>query len=135
MSEIITRDERGLHDTVSITAPIAEPLREPLPPVKTRVVVGNVMSIDGSGTIPAAGGAVLLFGGITPVVGYEICNVDDVQDLWISDTTTAAANGVGSIRISPGGGTYTTPRDYRPLGPVSAFSTKAGGHKVTARAW
>jgi len=93
------------------------------------------MSIDGSTTIPAAGSAVLLFGGAKPATGYEICNIDEVQDLWVSDTTTAAAYGLGSLRIGAGGGTYTTPRDYRPLGPVSAFSNKSSGHKVTARAW
>jgi hypothetical protein len=93
------------------------------------------MSIDGSGTIPAGGGAYTMFDGITPPTGFEICNVDEAADLWISDTTTAERYGVGSIRIGPGGGTYTTPRDYRPLGPVSAFSNKPSGHKVTARAW
>ena len=92
-------------------------------------------SIDGSTTIPVGGGAVLLFDGITPVNGYEICNVEEAQDLWISDTTIATANGVGSFRIAAGGGTYCTPPRYHPLGPVSAFSTKVTGHKVTARAW
>ena len=95
----------------------------------------TTFSTDGSGTIPVGGGAVLLFEGETPATGYEVCNVDEVADLWISDTTTAAANGAGSIRISANGGTYTTPRDYRPLGPVSVFSNKPSGHKVTARAW
>jgi len=93
------------------------------------------MSIDGSGTIPAAGGAYMMFDGITPSTGYEVCNVDDVYDVWISDTTTAARNEAGSIRISAGGGTYTTPIGYRPLGPVSIVSYKSTGHKVTARAW
>jgi hypothetical protein len=93
------------------------------------------MSIDGSTTIPVGGGAIVLFGGAQPSTGYEICNVDPAEDLWMSDTTTAAAHGLGSFRIGAGGGTYTTPRDYRPLGPVSVFSNKASGHKVTARAW
>jgi len=93
------------------------------------------MSYDGSGIIPVGGGAVLLFDGVTPAGGYEICNIDEAADLWISDTTTAAAYGIGSFRIGAGGGTYVTPRNYRPLGPVSVFSNKASGHRITARAW
>ncbi len=89
---------------------------------------------DGSTTITSGGTAQNLFGGRTPKNGFEICNPDPTNDLWVSDSTTAAANGTGSYRVVAGGGTYTTPYYYKPVGPVSIVGAVTG-QKVTARFW
>ncbi len=90
--------------------------------------------VDGSTTIVAGGTAQTLFGGVTPTNGYEICNPDPIEDLWFSDTTTAAANGTGSFRIPANGGVYNTPNAYKPAGAVSIVGATTG-HKITARRW
>ena len=95
------------------------------------VTVGGFTGVDGSTTITAGGTAQALF---TPVNGFEICNPDPSEDLWISDSTTAAANGTGSYRIVANGGIYTTPVGYKPIGQVSIYGATTG-HKVTARRW
>jgi hypothetical protein len=89
---------------------------------------------DGSTSISTGGTAQNLFSGTTPTNGFEVCNPDPSEDLWISDSTTAALNGQGSYRVAPAGGTYTTPAGYKPIGAVSAIATTTG-HKITARRW
>jgi hypothetical protein len=89
---------------------------------------------DGSTSITTGGTAQNLFGGVTPTNGFEICNPDPSEDLWISDSTTAALNGQGSYRVAPAGSTYTTPAGYKPIGAVSAIASTTG-HKITARRW
>lgn len=89
---------------------------------------------DGSTSITTGGTAQNLFSGTTPTNGFEICNPDPSEDLWISDSTTAALNGQGSYRVAPAGGTYTTPAGYKPIGVVSAYAATTG-HKITARRW
>lgn len=88
---------------------------------------------DGSGTITTGGTAQLLFGGQTPASGYAIYNPDPATALWVSDSVTAAPNGVGSIYVPPLGG-YETPFNYSPAGPVSLVSATTA-HKFTARRW
>lgn len=90
--------------------------------------------VDGSTTISVGGTAQNLFSGVTPANGFEICNPDAAEDLWISDSTTAAANNTGSYRVGPNGGTYTTPSGYKPVGAVSVIAVTTG-HKITARKW
>lgn len=90
-------------------------------------------TLDGSTTITSGGTAQTLFGGVTPAHGFGVYNPDASEDLWISDTTTAAANGLGSICVVAKGG-YETPPGRRPLGPVSIIGTTTG-HKITAHAW
>lgn len=89
---------------------------------------------DGSTSITTGGTAQNLFGGTTPTNGFEVCNPDPSEDLWISDSSTAAANGQGSYRVAPAGGTYTTPAGYKPIGAVSVIAATTG-HKITARRW
>jgi hypothetical protein len=89
---------------------------------------------DGSTSITTGGTAQNLFSGATPTNGFEVCNPDASNDLWISDTTTAVANGQGSIRVAANGGSYTTPPGYRPIGAVSVVGASTG-QKITARRW
>ncbi len=95
---------------------------------------GSDNTTDGSTTITTAGVAQTLFGGAIPGNGFAIYNPDAVNDLWISDSTTAAVNGLGSIRVFAGGGGFETPALYRPFGPVSVIGA-AAGQKITARSW
>lgn len=89
---------------------------------------------DGSTSITTGGQAQTLFGGLTPTNGYEVINPDPTNDLWVSDTTTAAANGQGSRRVAANGGAYWTPPGYAPRGPVSIFGAVTG-QKITAIKW
>ena len=91
-------------------------------------------AVDGSTTITTGGTAQNLFGGTPPANGFAIYNPDSTNDLWVSDSATAAVNGVGSVRIAANGGGYETPAGYRPLGAVSILSA-ATGAKITARRW
>ncbi|HEU0117705.1 MAG TPA: hypothetical protein VFR09_03650 [Alphaproteobacteria bacterium] len=91
-------------------------------------------AVDGSGVIATGGTAQNLFSGIVPVNGFAIYNPDPSNDLWMSDITTAAANGQGSIRIAANGGGYETPPGYRPLGAVSVYGATTG-QKITAKRW
>lgn len=89
---------------------------------------------DGSTTITTGGTAQTLFGGTAPTNGYAVYNPDPTNDLWISDSTTAAANGTGSIRVPANGGWFETPLTYKPLGAVS-IEGAVSGQKITARRW
>lgn len=95
---------------------------------------GSNNASDGSTTITTGGTAQTLFGGVIPTNGFAVYNPDPANDLWISDTTTAAINGLGSVRIAPNGGSYETPATYRPIGAVSIVGA-AAGQKITARRW
>lgn len=109
-------------------------------PAAAMVGVGGSVSInstaatDGSTTITAGGTAQNLFSGSTPVNGWTVLNPDPAEDCWASDTTTAAANAVGSIRLAANGGGYETPPHRKPLGPVSVVCATTG-HKLTASKW
>lgn len=91
-------------------------------------------SADGSTTIATGGVAQTLFGGATPSNGYEVVNPHATEELWVSDTTTAAANAAGCQRVAPNGGSYWTAEGYAPRGPVSVFGLTTG-HPVTAKKW
>ena len=95
---------------------------------------GKDNATDGSTTITTGGTAQNLFGGTTPANGFAIYNPDPSNDLWISDSTTAAANGTGSVRCASNGGGYETPPGYRPVGVVSIVGAVTG-QKITARRW
>jgi hypothetical protein len=94
---------------------------------------GSTASADASGTIASGGTAQAIFTG-TPVNGFSISNPDPSNDLWVSDTTTAAANGTGSVRVSANGGYYATEPGYRPFHAVSIVGAVTG-QKITARQW
>lgn len=93
-------------------------------------------SIDGSTIIELANVPQTLFAGVTPPRGFEIANPNPsfLDDIWVSDTGPAAVNGVSSWRVAGNGGTYVTPDDYQPIGPVSVIAERAGLY-VTARMW
>jgi hypothetical protein len=103
-------------------------------PVSVAAVYAPTQGVDGSATITAGGTAQNLFSAATPANGFEIGNPDASEDLWVSDSTTAAANGTGSYRVAANGGTYTTPTGYKPVGAVSIVGATTG-HKITARKW
>ena len=90
--------------------------------------------VDGSTTITLGGTAQTLFSGATPTNGFEVCNPDPTNDLWVSDSTTAAANGTGSQRVVANGGCYDSPTGYKPIGAVSIVGAVTG-QKITARRW
>lgn len=94
----------------------------------------SAQGVAGDTTIATGGTAQDLFGGATPTNGFEICNPDATNDLWVSDSVTAAANGTGSYRVAANGGTYTTPWGYKPIGSVSIVGAVTG-QKITARRW
>lgn len=96
-------------------------------------IVGNAAT-DGSSTITAGGTAQNLFTGTVPVNGFAVYNPDPTNDIWVSDSTTAAANGTGSIRCAANGGGYETPPNSAPLGVVSIIGAVTG-QKFTARRW
>jgi hypothetical protein len=89
---------------------------------------------DGSAAIATGGTAQNLFGGAVPANGFGVYNPDPVNDLWISDSATAAASNSGSIRVAANGGWYETPIRYRPIGAVSIVGGVTG-QKFTARSW
>lgn len=89
---------------------------------------------DGSTTITLGGTAQNILGGVAPVNGFAVYNSDATNDLWISETTTAAPNGVGSIRVAANGGGYETPITRKPLGIVSIYGAVTG-QKFTANKW
>lgn len=91
-------------------------------------------AVDGSSTITLGGTAQNLFAGATPANGFEVVNPDATEDLWISDSGTAIANGVGNIRVAANGGSYVTPDGMRPFHAVSIVAATTG-HKFTARSW
>jgi hypothetical protein len=91
-------------------------------------------AVDGSTSISVGGAAQNLFGGSVPANGFAIYNPDAANDLWISDSATAAVNGQGSLRVPANGGGYETPPGYRPLGAVSVVGASTG-QKITARRW
>ena len=92
------------------------------------------LCVDGSTTITTGGIAQNLFNGIKPANGFAIYNPDASNDLWISDSTTAVANGTGCIRVAANGGGYETPTYVRPVGIVSIVGASTG-QKIPAKSW
>lgn len=89
---------------------------------------------DGSTTITTGGTAQNAFAAAAVVNGYEIVNPDATEDMWVSDTTTAVANGTGCIRVAANGGAYSSPPGMKPSAAVSVVAATTG-HKFTARRW
>jgi hypothetical protein len=92
------------------------------------------LGIAGDATIAAGGVAQTIFGGTRPVHGWSVGNPNATDDLWCSDSATAAVNGLGSYRIAANGGLYETPDFYFPSGTVSCIGPTTGD-KITARRW
>lgn len=100
---------------------------------------GNVSIIGTTATaadnsIAAGGTAQQIFGSTIPADGYGVYNPDAVNDLWVSDSGTAAPNASGSIRVAANGGWYETPVTYKPVGAPSIYGAVTGQF-YTARRW
>jgi len=93
------------------------------------------VATPGDTTITTGGTAQNLFAGAIPAHGWAVYNPDASHDLWVSDSTTAAANGEGSIRVAANGGLYETPTNYRPTTFSVSIVGGTTGQKVTARMW
>lgn len=102
-------------------------------PQSNTVSISNTAS-QGDATITTGGTARTLFNGQVPVNGWAVYNPDATNDLWVSDSATAAANGQGSIRVAANGGGYETPPGYKPSHSVSIIGAVTA-QKITARAW
>ena len=100
----------------------------------TPMPVGGNTATDGSTTITSGGTAQNLFSGVTPPNGWTVGNPDSsTESLWVSDTTTAAANAAGCIEVQPGA-VYETPLGRKPIQAVSVIAATTG-HKITASSW
>lgn len=89
-----------------------------------------------NGTITTGGTAQNLFSGVRPANGWQVCNPDGTNALWVSDTTTAAANASGSIAVAALS-CYAPPLPGSApnvLGAVSIVGANTG-QKYTARRW
>ncbi len=94
----------------------------------------GTLAVSGDTTITAGGTAQYLFGVSIPANGFAVYNPDATNDLWVSDSAVAAANGLGSIRVAANGGGYESPPGYKPLGRVSVIGAVTA-QKITARVW
>lgn len=102
-------------------------------PGQNTVSIGTKAS-SADAAIGTGGAAQVLFSNQIPTNGWAIYNPDAANDLWVSDSTTAAANGQGSIRVAANGGGYETPPGYKPNHTVSIIGAVTG-QKITARQW
>jgi hypothetical protein len=102
-------------------------------PLPVEASMSGETAADGSGSITLGGTAQNLFGGNTPANGFAVYNPDATNTLWISLSTTAAANGQGSIPILPNGG-YETPPDVKPFQAISIVGAQTA-QKFTAMQW
>ena len=93
---------------------------------------GAIPAVAGDGTIAAGGTAQNLFGGVVPANAFWVGNPDTSEDLWISDSVTAAPGAAGSVKIPPGQ-VYETPIGYKPPGTPISIIGATTGHKFTAR--
>jgi hypothetical protein len=102
-------------------------------PTQNAVSVGSMGSV-GDMTIKAGGTAQYLFASSVPNNGFSIYNPDATNDLWISDSAVAVANGLGSIRVAANGGGYESPLGYKPFARISIVGAVTA-QKITARRW
>jgi hypothetical protein len=118
-----------VHAPASVVAGVAVPASSmtPLPVINA----AGSAAIDGSGTIAIGGTAQMLFAGIVPVNGFQLCNNSSAA-LYVSDVGSASAGGA-SMQVGPGA-IYTTPDGYRPAGSVSVYGATAG-QAFAARRW
>ena len=94
--------------------------------------VAAAAALDGSGTITAGGTAQLLFSGAVPVNGFSVQNNHASETMWVNDNGTAGTN--AGFQVVSGGGIYTTPVGYKPMGAVS-IEAASTSHPFTARRW
>jgi len=127
-------------DTKSVLAIVAALACLSAVPAATAVHQTGSGSIDGSTSI-ACGTSTMLFGGAVPHNGFMV--ESNYAHLFINDNGPATydpTTGIGTgFFVDP---RFTTPPDYKPMGPVSVYayscaSTQAGPLPayVAARAW
>jgi hypothetical protein len=119
-----------MHVEGSMVAGVATPTSttNPLP---VEVFGSGSTALDGSTTITSQTVAQTLFSGVIPTLGYQIGN-NTAALLWVRDTGSPAGEHAGMpVAI---GGTYTTPLNYRPAGPISIYGGITGSN-VEARRW
>jgi len=102
-------------------------------PVPTSATAAPSVATDASSTITTGGAPQNVFGATIPTNGWAVYNPDASETLWVSDTTTAAPNAVGSIPVFAGSG-YETPPGRKPIAAVSIVAATSG-HKFTASRW
>lgn len=100
----------------------------------TPLAVTGATGSDASTTVTTGGTAQNLFSNATPSNGFAVYNPDPTEDLWISMSTTASANGTGCIRVAANGGGYETPPNMKPFHAISLLGATTG-HKFTAVNW
>ena len=96
-------------------------------------VTAGKATTAGDAIVTVGGTAQVLFAGVTPANGWKVANPDPAEDLWVSDSGTAAPNAQGSYRL-PAGGILTTEPGEKPCGPLSVYGATTG-HAITARSW
>jgi hypothetical protein len=118
-----------VHVPASVISGVSMPASSttPLPVINA----AGSAAIDGSGTIAVGGTAQLLFAGIVPVNGFQVCNNSSAA-IYVSDVGNAS-NGGTSMLVGPGA-IYTTPNGYRPAGAVSVYGASTG-QAFAARRW
>lgn len=92
---------------------------------------GQTMT-DKSSTITTGGTAQAAIAAGLVINGFQVSNPDPSNDLWISWSTTALANGTGSHRVAANGGEYVS--DFRTNNAVSIVGAVTG-QKYTASYW
>lgn len=128
LATLVARTPTPGQKTSALSTPVV------LPSDQGPLVVSGYAGSAGDASIATGGTAQTLFGGATPVNGWAIDNPNVSDDLWCSDSTTAAINGQGSYRIAANGGGHETPQLYKPVGPLSCVGPVTGD-KITARRW
>jgi hypothetical protein len=118
-----------VHVPASVVAGVAVPASSTTP--LSVINAAGSAAVDGSGTIAIGGTAQILFAGIVPVNGFQLCNNSSAA-LYVSDVGNASAGGA-SMQVGPGA-IYTTPDGYRPAGAVSVYGA-ATGQAFAARRW
>jgi hypothetical protein len=118
------------HVPCSMVGGVATPVSTtaPLPVINAAGAIAS----GASGSITTGGTAQFLFGGDTPVNGFQVQNNHASEALWVNDLGTAGVN-VG-FQVTSGGGMYQTPDGYRPPGAVSIYAASTS-HPFTARQW
>jgi len=94
---------------------------------------GSAQAYSDDGTITLGGTAQFICAGQRPSTGFSIFNNHPSADLWFSDSTVAAIDGTGCVRI-PAMALYETPGLYVPIDKLSLIGVTTG-HKYTARYW
>jgi hypothetical protein len=107
----------------------------------TNLSAANVTATPCSGTISTGGTAQNAFTAQTTLHGFSIVNIDTTEPLWISFTTTAAANGTDSYPLPAatpttfaGLGSFTSPPGFGLNHALSVIAATTS-HKYSCSWW